>query len=223
MPDPVSVPGAYRRIAAFATGSICAWRRKIIANTLLFRDIKGAKSGAPRELVVLIDSVEHFIGETIHLLPIMQDVTGLRRRIVADIGAKLNDAKLVGGNTPDQLALIEPARQHELSRIERIQNERLARHITEEQAFANRRPLVVRNISGVSQERLLPSSLGIQKSVAVVYLKDGIGGSCENRLGGEKRQSTRQYPWQSAAKLGLAQLGHHGPRGDPKEHRGILK
>jgi hypothetical protein len=96
------VPGAYRRIAAFAT----AETTKI---SLFFRDIKGAEGGAPRDLIVLIDGVEHFVGETIDLLPIMQDMTGSRRRIVANIGMKLNDGKFAGGNPLDQLVLIEPA------------------------------------------------------------------------------------------------------------------
>ena len=89
--------------------------QKITENTLLFRDIKGAEGGAPRDFIVLIDGVEHFIGETIDLLPMVQDMTGLRRRIVTNIGAKLNDGKFVGGNAPYQFALFEPARQHVLS------------------------------------------------------------------------------------------------------------
>src|SRR3954470_24365719 len=75
----------------------------------LFRDIKGAEGGAPRDLVVLIDGVEHLVGETIDFLPKMQDVTGRRRRIITNIGTKLNDGKFAGGDAPDQLALIEPA------------------------------------------------------------------------------------------------------------------
>ena len=130
-------------------------------NTLLFWHIKGAESGAPPNLVILIDRVEHFIGKTIDLLPIVQDVTGLRRRIVTNIGVKLNNGKFAGGNAPDQLALIEPAGQYVLSRVERVQNKRLARHIAEEQTFANRRSFPVRNIFGISQERLLPLAVGI--------------------------------------------------------------
>ena len=144
---------------------IAALRRsqpqKITKNTLLFRDIKGTEGGAPRHVIVLIDGVEHFVGETIDLLPIMQDMTGLRRRIVTNIGMKLNDGKFAGGNAPDQLALIEPARQHGLPRVEWIQNERLAGHVTEQQTFANGRSLLVGNKFSVSQERLLPSSVRI--------------------------------------------------------------
>src|ERR1700738_5603026 len=112
----------------------------------------------------------------------MQDMTGWRRRIVTNIGAKLNDGKFVRGNAPNQLALIEPARQHVLPRVKWIQNERLARHVTEQQAFANRRSLFVRNISRISQERLLPFAVGIQESPAVIYLIGDIGGFCQNRL-----------------------------------------
>jgi hypothetical protein len=86
-------------------------------------------------------------------------MTGLRRRIVTNIGMKLNDGKFAGGDAPDQLALIEPARQDGLPRVERIQDERLAGHITDEQAFANRRSLLVRNKLSVGQERLLPFSV----------------------------------------------------------------
>ena len=96
------MPGAYRRIAAFATA-------ETTKNTLLFRDIKRAEGGASRDLIVLIDGVEHFVGETIDLLPIMQDMTGSRRRIVANIGMELNDGKFAGGDAPDQLTLIELA------------------------------------------------------------------------------------------------------------------
>ena len=87
------MPGAYPCIAAFAT--------------LLFWHIKGAEGGAPLDLVIPIDRVEHFIGETIDLLPIMQDVTGWSRQIVTNIGAKLNDGKFARGNPPDIQAKLE--------------------------------------------------------------------------------------------------------------------
>jgi hypothetical protein len=89
--------------------------RKIPENTRLLGDVKRAESGAPSDLVVSIDGVEHFIGKPVDLLSIMQDVTGWRRRIVTNIGMKLNDGKFAGGDAPDQLALIEPARQYVLS------------------------------------------------------------------------------------------------------------
>ena len=145
------------------SGARSTWSYPADANraAVLPCPLRRAEGGAPRDVIVLIDGVEHFVGETIDLLPIMQDMTGLRRRIITNIGMKLNDGKFAGGNAPDQLALIEPARQHGLPRVERIQNERLAGHITEEQTFANGRSLLVGNKFSVSQERLLPSSVRI--------------------------------------------------------------
>ncbi|HEY1430597.1 MAG TPA: hypothetical protein VGF39_03065, partial [Stellaceae bacterium] len=111
--------------------------------TLLFWHIKRAKSGAPADPVISIDGVEYVVGEPIDLLPIMEDMAKRRRRIVTNIGVKLNDGKFVGGNAFNQLALVEPARHHVLSRVERIQNERLARDVAKEQTFAKCRSVPV--------------------------------------------------------------------------------
>ena len=180
---------------------IAALRRsqpqKITKNTLLFRDIKAAEGGAPRDVIVLIDGVEHFVGETIDLLPIMEDMAGLCCRIVTDISAKLDDGKFVGSDAPNKLALVEPARQHILPRVEWIQNKRLACEIAKKQTFANCRPMSARNIFGIGQEYLLPFAGRIQKRAAVIDLRGDIRDSRQNRLGDHEGRDRRQYAGES--------------------------
>src|SRR5712691_8827661 len=74
-------------------------------------NIKDAILRASPNLVVTIYRIKSFVSKTIKLLWVMQDMAGGGCWIITDLAANLDHRKFVGGNAPDELALVEPTGQ----------------------------------------------------------------------------------------------------------------
>jgi hypothetical protein len=81
----------------------------------LSRNIKDAILRASPNLIETIDRIKSFVSKTIELLWVMQDMAGSGCRIITDVSANLDHRKFVGGNAPDELALVEPTSQDVLA------------------------------------------------------------------------------------------------------------
>jgi len=71
-------------------------------------NIKDAILRASSNLVVTIYRIKGFVGKTIELLWVMQDMAGGGCWIITDFAANLDHRKFVGGNASGELALVEP-------------------------------------------------------------------------------------------------------------------
>ncbi len=145
------------------------------------------------------------------------------RRTVADFGTQLHDGEFVRGDAREERALVEPAGQDILTRVERIEPERLAGAVAQQHAFADRRAMPARNVSRIGQEGSLRIPVGLQHAIEVIGLRERVRNARHDRQADHERHEREQRARADAGRVRSAGLMDQDTGCDRQEDRRILQ